>query len=220
MPIITNYIQQDDGTTTVVVKDVELSNKDFLLLDNDLEVECNVDVLDPYQITDKQRRKIFAMLRDIYDHFAQPIEYLRYMFQKQLELLNGYEPISLSNCARRQATELIELILDFVFEHNIPMRKHTSGLMSNDKYFLYKCTVNRVCVICGAQNAELAHRYAVGSGRNRKHINHKDNQVLALCHDHHSEQHRIGMDSFNKKYHLTNSWVNVDNKLNTMLKGG
>ncbi|MCY1584427.1 putative HNHc nuclease [Staphylococcus pettenkoferi] len=220
MSIIINYIQQDDGTTTVVVKGVDLSDKDFLLIDNGLEVECDVDILDPYQITDKQRRKIFAMLRDIYDHFAQPIEYLRYMFQKQLEFLNGYEPISLSNCTRRQASELIELILDFVFEHNIPMRKHTSGLMSNDKYFLYKCTVNRVCAICGDHNAELAHRHAVGRGRNRKQINHKSNQVLALCHSHHSEQHRIGMDTFNDKYHLTNNWIDVDDKLNDMLKGG
>ncbi|RQM98938.1 hypothetical protein COR53_02585 [Staphylococcus pettenkoferi] len=219
MAIITNYVQQDDGTTTVVVKGVDLSDKDFLLLDNDLEVECEVDITDPYQITDKQRRKIFAMLRDIYDYFAQPIEYLRYMFQKQLELLNGYEPISLSDCTRRQASELIELILDFVFEHNIPMRKYTSGLMSNDKYFLYKCTVNRVCVICGAQNAELAHRYAVGTGRNRNKINHKGNQVLALCHSHHLEQHQIGINTFNKKYHLINSWVDVDDKLNEMLKG-
>ena len=160
------------------------------------------------------------MLRDIYDHFAQPIEYLRYMFQKQLELLNDYDPISLSDCTRRQASELIELILDFVFEHNIPMRKHTSALMSHDKYFLYKCTVNRVCVICGAQNAELAHRYAVGTGRNRNKINHKDNQVLALCHSHHLEQHKIGISTFNKKYHLTDNWVDVDDRLNKLLKGG
>lgn len=219
MAKIKNYITQDDGTTTVVIEGVDIDNKTSLLLDNGLEVECEVKAIDPFLITDKQRRKVFAMLRDIYDYFAQPIEYLRYMFQKQLELLNGYEPISLSNCTRRQASELIELILDFVFEHNIPMRKRTSALMSNDKYFLYKCTVNRVCVICGAQNAELAHRYAVGKGRNRHNINHKDNQVLALCHSHHSEQHRIGMDSFNNKYHLTNSWVDVDGKLNKMLKG-
>ena len=32
MAIITNYIQQEDGTTTVVVKDVELSSKDFYYL--------------------------------------------------------------------------------------------------------------------------------------------------------------------------------------------
>ena len=27
------------------------------------------------------------------------------------------------------------------------------------------------------------------------------------------------MDSFNSKYHLTDSWVDVDDKLNKMLKG-
>ncbi|RTX70333.1 hypothetical protein EKQ61_13380, partial [Staphylococcus gallinarum] len=35
----------------------------------------------------------------------------------------------------------------------------------------------------------------------------------------HKEQHDMGMDSFNKKYHLENSWVDVDERLNKMLKG-
>ena len=56
MPIIKNYIQQDDGTITAVIEGVTLENKDFLLLDNGLEVECDVIVSDPYKITDKQRR--------------------------------------------------------------------------------------------------------------------------------------------------------------------
>ena len=219
MPIIKNYIQQDDGTITAVIEGVTLENKDFLLLDNGLEVECDVIVSDPYKITDKQRRKVFAMVRDIFNHYGQPLDYLRYMFQKQLEFLHGYEPISLSNCSRRQASELIELILDFVFTHDIPMNKSTSDLMSNDKYFIYKSTINRICVVCGAKNADLAHYQAVGRGRNRNKINHYGNKVLALCRNHHTEQHQIGMDSFNKKYHLTDSWIEVNEKLNKMLKG-
>lgn len=219
MPIIKNYIQQDDGTITAVISGLTLENKDFLLLDNGLEVECDVIVSDPYKITDKQRRKVFAMVRDIYNHYAQPMDYLRYMFQKQLEFLHGYEPISLSNCSRRQASELIELILDFVFTHDIPMNKATSDLMSNDKYFIYKSTTNRKCIICGSPNADLAHYQAVGRGRNRNKIDHYGNKVLALCRNHHTEQHQIGMDSFNKKYHLTDSWLDVDEKLNKMLKG-
>ena len=42
MPLIKNYIQQDDGTITAVIEGVTLENKDFLLLDNGLEVECEV----------------------------------------------------------------------------------------------------------------------------------------------------------------------------------
>lgn len=219
MPIIKNYIQQDDGTITAVIEGVTLENKDFLLLDNGLEVECDVIVSDPYKITDKQRRKVFAMVRDIFNHYGQPMDYLRYMFQKQLEFLHGYEPISLSNCSRRQASELIELILDFVFTHDIPMNKATSDLMSNDKYFIYKSTINRICVICGAKNADLAHYQAVGRGRNRNKMDHYGNKVLALCRNHHTEQHQIGINTFNSKYHLHNSWIAVDDKLNSMLRG-
>lgn len=219
MALIKTYIQQDDGKITAVIEDVRLDNKDFLLLDNGLEVECDVIIADPYKITGKQRRKIFAMIRDIYNHYGQPMDYLRYMFQKQLEFLNSYEQISLSDCGRRQASELIELILDFIFTHNVPMNKATSDLLSNDKYFIYKSTISRLCVICGAPNSDLAHRYAVGKGRNRNKINHTDNQVLALCRKHHTEQHQIGMDTFNNKYHLKDSWVDVDEKLNKMLRG-
>ena len=38
MPKITSYITQDDGTTTVVISDVELGNKETLLLDNGFDV--------------------------------------------------------------------------------------------------------------------------------------------------------------------------------------
>lgn len=219
MPIIKNYIQQDDGTITAVIEDVTLENKDFLLLDNGLEVECDVIISDPYKITDKQRRKVFAMVRDIFNYYGQPMDYLRYMFQKQLEFLKGYEPISLSNCSRRQAGELIELILDFIFTNNVPMNRATSDLMSNDKYFLYKSTINRTCVICGSPNSDLAHYQAVGRGRNRNKINHYRNKVLALCRKHHQTQHDMGMSSFNKLHHLENAWVDVDDKLNSMLRG-
>ena len=219
MPIIKNYIQQDDGTITAVIEGVTLKNKDFLLLDNGLEVECDVTVSDPYKITDKQRKKVFAMVRDIFNHYGQPMDYLRYMFQKQLEFLKGYDPISLSDCSRKQASELIELILDFIFTYNVPMNKATSDLMSNDKYFLYKSTINRTCVICGVPNSDLAHYQAVGRGRNRNKINHYGNKVLALCRKHHNQQHDMGMSSFNKLHHLENAWVNVDDKLNSMLRG-
>ena len=219
MSNIVRRITSENGKNYYIVEDVYLGSKEELLLENGLKVEVEVKTVDPYLITDKQRRKIFALLKDIYNHFAQPLDYLRYMFQKQLEFLHGYEPISLSNCSRRQASELIELILDFIFANNIPIHKATSDLMSNDKYFIYKSTINRICVVCGAKNADLAHYQAVGRGRNRNKIDHYGNKVLALCHFHHKQQHDMGIKSFNKKYHLEDSWVLVDHRLNKMLKG-
>ncbi|MGJ8369635.1 putative HNHc nuclease [Staphylococcus capitis] len=220
MPIIKNYITQDDGTTTVVIEGVELDNKTSLLLDNGYEVEVDVRVVDPFKITDKQRRKIFALCNDIEAHTGQPREYMREMFQDYITFLNGYDKrLSLSNCSREQASQLIEVILDWVFHNNIPLNYKTSDLLKNDKAFLYWSTVNRNCVICGTPRAELAHHYAIGRGANRKKMQHYDYEVLALCREHHSEQHNIGVKSFDEKYILQDSWIKVDERLNKMLKG-
>lgn len=219
MPKIQNYIIQDDGTTTVVIEGVELGNKETLLLDNGMDLEVDVIVNDPYKITDKQRRKVFALVNDIEAHTGQPRDWLREMFQDYVTFLNGYDKrISLSDCTRKQAGELIDVIIEWIFENDIPLRFKTSDLIKNDRTFLYMATINRKCVICG-KHAELAHYQAVGRGRNRRKIEHFGNKVLALCSNHHREQHTIGMDSFNSKYHLTDSWVDVDDKLNKMLKG-
>lgn len=219
MPKIKNYITQDDGTTIVVIEGVELGNKETLLLDNGLEVEVDVQVVDPFKITGKQRRKIFALVKDIEAHTGSPMDYMRHLFIEYVRTYYGYDNrISLSDCTRTQASQVIEVTLDWIFHNDIPLNYKTSDLLKNDRAFLYWSTVNRNCVICG-KHAELAHYQAVGRGRNRRKINHIGNQVLALCPSHHREQHNIGMDSFNEKYKLHDSWVNVDERLNRMLKG-
>lgn len=220
MAKIKNYITQDDGTTTVVISGVELGNKETLLLDNGLEVEVDVQVVDPFKITDKQRRKIFALVKDIEAHTGSPMDYMRHLFIEYVRTYYGYDKrISLSNCTRTQASQVIEVTLDWIFHNDIPLNYKTSDLLKNDKAFLYWSTVNRNCVICGKPHAELAHYQAVGRGRNRRKINHIGNKVLALCPTHHKIQHNIGMDSFNEKYKLHDSWVDVDSTLNRMLKG-
>lgn len=220
MAQIKNYITEYDGTTTVVISGVELGNKETLLLDNGLEVEVDVQIVDPFKITDKQRRKIFALVKDIEAHTGSPMDYMRHLFIEYVRTYYGYDKrISLSDCTRTQASQIIEVTLDWIFHNDIPLAFKTSDLLKSDKSFLYWSTVNRNCVICGKPKAELAHYHAVGRGRNRRKINHIGNQVLALCPNHHREQHQIGIDSFNEKYKLHDSWVDVDSRLNQMLKG-
>lgn len=220
MQRITNYIQEDDGSITAVIKNVKLGNKETLLLDNGMDVEVEVKVVDPFLISDKQRRKIFALCNDIESHTGQPRDYMRYLFMDYVEVLYGYEKrLSLSDCTRTQANQIIEVTLDWIFYNNIPLTYKTSDLLKQDKSFLYWATVNRNCIICGKQNSDLAHHYAIGRGKNRKTMDHYGYEVLALCREHHSEQHNIGVDTFDKKYHLDNSWISVDDRLNKMLKG-
>ncbi|WP_347108336.1 putative HNHc nuclease [Staphylococcus ureilyticus] len=220
MPKITNYKKNSKGLYDVVVTDVEIPEQAIDLLDLNQTVDVDCSVIDPNSITGKQRRKIFALVNDIEAYTGQPREYMRYMFQDFVQFIYGYEKrVSLATCSRTVAKQVIEIIIEWVFMHNIPLNYKTSDLLKNDKQFLYKATVNRNCIVCGKPHSDLAHYQAVGRGRNRNKIDHYGNKVLALCRNHHTEQHQIGMDSFNKKYHLTDSWVQVDEKLNKMLKG-
>ena len=213
------FERQEDGTFNITVYGVKLSDTDELSLLNGNIPEIELNVVDGRGISFKQRKLVFALLNDIYAHTGQPHEYMRQTFQFYLKMIKGYEHFSLSSCTMSQANELIEVILNWVFLHDIPLNYKTSDLMKEDKNFLYLATVNRKCVICGKPKSDLAHFEAVGAGRNRNKISHIGSHVLALCRTHHNEQHSMGVHSFNDKYHLHNSWIKVTPELNKKLKG-
>ncbi|WP_462130437.1 putative HNHc nuclease [Staphylococcus epidermidis] len=219
MQHITRYQRDNDGTYSVVATGVELEQSHIDLLENGYSLIAEVEVPDNKKLSIEQRKKIFALCRDIELHWGEPVESLRKRFQAELEIMNGYEEISLRDCSMRVASELIELIIAFMFHHQIPMRVETSKLLSGDKAMLYWATVNRNCVLCGKSNADLAHHYAIGRGANRKKMQHYDYEVLALCRFHHQEQHNIGVKSFDEKYILQDSWIKVNECLNKMLRG-
>ncbi len=203
----------------VVITGIEVPEQAIDLLNIGQPVDVDCSVIDPNSITGKQRRKIFALCNDIEIYTGQPRDYMRYLFMDYVEVLYGYEKrLSLSDCTREQAKQVIEVILDWVFHNNIPLNYKTSDLLKNDKAFLYWSTVNRNCVICG-KRGELAHHYAIGRGANRKKMNHYDYEVLCLCREHHQSQHNMGVETFDKLHHLENSWLSVDERLNRMLKG-
>lgn len=213
------FERQEDGTFNITLYGVKLSDTDELSVLNGIYPEIEYNVVDGRKISNKQRKKVFALLNDIFKHTGQPHEYMRDMFQFYLKLMKGYENLSLSDCTMTQAKELIEIILEWIFIHDIPLDYKTSDLMKEDRNFIYLATVNRKCVICGKPKSDIAHREAVGAGRNRNKIDHYGHHVLSLCRQHHTEQHNSGVDSFDRKYHLEKSWVRVDERLNKMLKG-
>ena len=218
MQRITRYQRDDDGTYSVVATGVELEQSHIDLLENGYSLIAEVEVPDNKKLSIEQRKKIFALCRDIELHWGEPVESLRKRFQAELEIMNGYEEISLRDCSMRIASELIELIIAFMFHHQIPMRVETSKLLSGDKAMLYWATVNRNCVICG-KHGELAHHKAIGRGANRRKMDHYGYEVLCLCREQHQSQHDMGVETFDELHHLENSWLSVDERLNKMLKG-
>ncbi|HGN7293724.1 TPA: putative HNHc nuclease [Staphylococcus aureus] len=220
MQYITRYQKDNDGTYSVVATGVELEQSHIDLLENGYPLKAEVEVPDNKKLSIEQRKLIFALCNDIEAHTGQPRDYMRQMFQDYVKVLYGYEErISLSNCSRTIAKQIIEAMFEWIFTNAIPLNYKTSKLMKEDKNYLYWATVTRHCIICGKPHADLAHYEAVGRGMNRNKMNHYDKHVLALCREHHNEQHAIGVKSFDDKYHLHDSWLKVDERLNKMLKG-
>ncbi|MEJ7420433.1 putative HNHc nuclease [Staphylococcus haemolyticus] len=220
MQQIIKYQQNSKGLYDVVITNVEIPEQaiDLLNLGKPIDVDCSV--IDPNSITGKQRRLIFALCNDIEAHTGQPRDYMRQMFQDYVKFLYGYEQrISLADCTRTIAKQIIDVMFEWIFTNGIPLNYKTSEMMKEDKNYLYWATITRHCVICGKSGADLAHHYAIGRGANRKKMQHYDYEVLALCREHHSEQHNIGVKSFDEKYHLEYSWISVDSRLNDMLNG-
>lgn len=219
MANVFKYQSNNDGTYNVIVDNVKIPHKNLDDLQRGVGTEIDVNFIDPNDISHKQRKLIFALLNDIEDWNGDPVEYRRHLLTREFMAKNDMENFSLSNCSMTEAREFIELILTFIFRYDVPIKFETSDLMKEDKDFIYMCVMKRKCVICGKPHAELAHYHAVGSGRNRRTIDHKDNKILPLCHKHHQLQHNMGMKSFNDYYKLNNSWVQVNDKINRMLKG-
>ncbi|KRL07885.1 hypothetical protein FD38_GL002448 [Levilactobacillus zymae DSM 19395] len=128
-----------------------------------------------------------------------------------------YENFSLSDCSIETASRFIEFLLEFCFENNIPFASQTVDAIREQYGWDIQCLKFHRCMICG-RPADIAHVHAVGIGRNRNHISHVGNSVMALCRDHHQEQHRIGIKTFMQKNQLKG--VRVTPEIAEMLQLG
>ena len=163
-----------------------------------------VRFIDPRRFTAEQRNFIFALIGDIFLHYGQSTEDLKEYFYFLFEGITG-RIISLaddSNSTVSDANLLADIILDFIFENNIPFKKGYEILPGNQEYYFYKCITKRVCCICGKTGAEIDHFDKALGRRSRKKVDHTEYTFAALCHEHHMEKHTIGLTHFKTKHHV------------------
>lgn len=165
-------------------------------------IRVKVEAIDDRQISDDQRKKIFALINDFCNYTGDVQHDAEEYFKFRTQMSFGIEYFHLSNCSVTTANQMILTILDFLFEENIPFKLKTWEAIPNEFPKQVLAMKNRTCVICGKPNADLAHYRAVGMGRNRHEIDERKMYFMSLCREHHTEQHKIGINSFVKKYHI------------------
>lgn len=168
------------------------------------KVYAKVDLVDPRKARPKQRALFFALLNDIWDWTGYPQSDMKSYFYNEYQRKTYGLSISLkdeSDTTVSEANLLINIVLEFMFDWNVPFKQGYELLPKEESYYMYLCCKYRKCAICGANNSQIAHYEAVGS-EGRKKSDHRQKHFWCLCKRHHREQHNLGVQSFVNKYHI------------------
>ncbi|MEY2374574.1 putative HNHc nuclease [Lentilactobacillus buchneri] len=165
------------------------------------EPTIQIDIDDGRHISPDQRKKIFAMLRDMAMYIGYDIrdmeQWMKYFYYAK----TGAESFSMSDCSMDQANKFLTFILDFCFENGIPFKTKTWDSIPDTYPKAIQCLRHRQCVICGKLHSDIDHFTPVGN-RSRQLVDHRKLYFECLCREHHMERHRIGAKSFIEKYHI------------------
>lgn len=210
-------LTKSNGKYTIDKIHLSQANEMYLECGGCLEVD--VKVVDKRHITDQQRKFIFALCNEISYYTGDDREYIRLLMQQYNANLREIEVESLSTCSMTYANNLIDTIINFCIDKEIPFAKE---LLEENKYTFdekqtYAMALKRVCVVCG-QRADIHHVDTIGMGNNRQKVSHIGKKALPLCRSHHTNCHEIGDDAFIEKYHLTP--FTVDKKMEIFIKKG
>lgn len=182
--ILTAKITGYDGRTLEVIPDTPIDRE--LLKKQIHTVELRLD--DGRHISAEQRKKIFAMIRDISEWSGHDPEPLRQLMTWDFVMERGMEWFSLSTVDMTTAKEFINYLIDFCFRMDIPTKDTLLHETDDISRYLYLCLEHRKCAVCN-DPAEVHHVDRVGMGRDREQIVHEGLNAIALCRRHHDMAH-------------------------------
>ena len=168
-----------------------------------------VSIPDSRLINHEQRKKIYATINDIATYTGDVPERIKEFFKYRLMELEGVEYFSLKDCSVTVAREYLNLIIDFVIEWGIPLRDAGVNRTDDIERYLYKCIQTRTCAITGRKNADIHHVIGsrVGTGRNRRKMNHVGMRLIALSREWHNKVHQEGEAEIFEKYKIHGIYV-------------
>ena len=169
-----------------------------LIVDIKINSEIEQDKL--YKITPDQRKKIFAIIKDIANSTGADKEYVREELTRKFIQGTGYSEFSLSNCDRQLASDFISISLNLPLS-TVELNEHPKNIIDDIEAYIRICNKRKICAVCG-RPAEIHHVDTIGMGHNRNKVDDSDKRKIALCRKHHTEAHQIGWKEFSEKHHV------------------
>lgn len=186
-------------------KIIELSEKGSLIhcpaLPHKDVTGVEVIFYDGRSITIEQRKKAYALIRDIAEWSGYLPEEVKEILKWYYRSLCGAKEFSLSDCSIDIARGFIDFLIEFCLMNDVPCRDSLPEYAEDIRRYLYLCLYHKKCCICG-KKTELHHVDHVGMGYDRREIVHIGKKAEALCTSHHKECHDMGQADFDKLYHI------------------
>ena len=162
---------------------------------------------DQEEITTEQRKKIFAICKDIALWSGSDKESVRKIqiadfLRQNIERLQ-MSALSLAvtgNCDKGTASLFIDYLVNFCLENDVPTSRPLQEYADDLEKYTYAALLHKRCLICG-KKADLHHVDQVGLGYNRETKSQLGALVMPLCRAHHTEYHSIGRTAFEERYH-------------------
>lgn len=198
MRVTGKILSVENDTVTIQVK---ADAQTWCLDHNAKDVEVRID--DGRTITNDQRRKIYATLRDIAEWSGDMPDSVKAFFKWQFCGDSEHEDFSLSDVDRETASEFLTFLIDFCIQNGVPCSDPLWDRCEDIERYMYACVMTRTCCITGKKNAQIHHVDRVGMGRNRNEICQVGMRVVPLSADIHTMLHYSGGEAeFYEKHHI------------------
>ena len=194
-------VDYDETTGEVIIR----APADFTRLCQREVSEVEIILTDSRPLSSKQRRSVYAMIREIADYSGyttdEAKEAMKLDFWTDELQQMGDRMFSLRDAPMSIVAAFQKWLARFIVAHDIPTRVSVLDYVDDTSDYVYACLIHKKCPICG-RPADLHHVKALGAGMNRNEVIHEGLEVMPLCREHHMEVHRIGKNDFFNKYHL------------------
>lgn len=184
-----------DGKTLLLLPDEDIQREITKKEIKTIEIRLN----DGRRISADQRKKIFALIRDVSLWSGHEPEYLRRYMTWDFILKTDREWFSLSDVDMTTAKEFINYLISFCFEFDVPTKDTLLYQTDDIGKYLYLCLEHRKCAICN-RHAEVHHVDRLGMGADRNETVHVGMRAIALCREHHIQAHTGEKELFERYF--------------------
>lgn len=164
-------------------------------------------------ITDSQRNKAFAVIKDMGDSIGYEKMEMKEALIMRFAEVSEHGKISLSDCSKTAAADFIDFSIRLGYELGVQWEDNPRKRLDSLDRWLRMCLDKKICAVStkpgknyyidnSGEIVHVHHADAIGMGQNRQKLDDRELKKICLSAEYHNIAHKMGWKSFKKKYHV------------------